>query len=141
MTDRLSTLRDLRERVRSSSNPNRELRAAVFAAVCPAPAGVWYEADGEGVSVYKRSTRVDKFPPPPILSSIDDAAALIGRCLPDWWWSCGVCRRENHASVGPEDGTEWAGKIDALDGFGANAPLALVDALLSALIAQEGRAK
>lgn len=60
-------------------------------------------------------------------TSIDAALTL----LPEgWWWSAGVCRRENHASVGSEIGTVEGELIFEM--FGSTAPLALLAAILRA---------
>lgn len=70
-------------------------------------------------------------------TSIDAALTL----LPEgWWWSAGVCRRENHASVGTEIGTVEGELI--FETFGATAPLALLAAILRARqAAQSGQAQ
>ncbi|BEV44813.1 hypothetical protein [Afipia carboxidovorans] len=60
--------------------------------------------------------------------------------LPEgWWWSAGVCRRENHASVGSEIGTVEGELI--FETFGATAPLALLSAILRARQAMQMEAR
>lgn len=49
--------------------------------------------------------------------SIDAVVAQIEAALPNWWWSVGMCKRENHAHVCPEgvdhDGYEAFGETPA----------------------------
>ncbi len=74
---------------------------------------------------------------PSYTASIDAAAMLVPS--EDWWWSCGHCKRENHATVGHEHATTI--ELDAIDGFGANVAIALCIASLRARAAFENSSR
>lgn len=66
---------------------------------------------------------------PPFTSSIDAAVTLVPR---DHWWSAGHCKREEHASVGPDP--ERGQQLDeelVTEGFGTTVAIALCIAALS----------
>lgn len=61
--------------------------------------------------------------------SVDEAGKLVE--AKGWWWTCGNCRREGHATIGPEIGS--AGPSDGIEGLAATPALALSAALVHAL--------
>lgn len=129
----MPNLSDLIARVEAASGPDRRLDAEIACAIMftdlrpaepddhkehqrgfpPSEGDIWCPT---GFLMARSYTR-----------SIDEALTL----LPEgWWWSAGVCRRENHASVGSEIGTVEGELI--FDAFGKTAPLALLAAILRA---------
>jgi hypothetical protein len=62
---------------------------------------------------------------PPFTESLDAAVMLVP---PDHWWSAGNCKREDHASVGPD---EHLAEENVCEGFGTTVAIALCIAALS----------
>lgn len=60
--------------------------------------------------------------------SVDAASAIVPK---RWWWSCGHCEREEHASVGREIATSK--EDESIDGFGATPAIALCIAAIKAI--------
>lgn len=125
-------LSDLISRVEKASGPDRDLEAEIWLACTPGATRFKrpyiHKLTGRECTVDE--TR-DKFgylvSVPRYMESLDAVLTL----LPEgWWWSAGVCRRENHASVGSEIGTVEGELI--FETFGATAPLALLAAILRA---------
>lgn len=91
-------------------------------------------------------------------SSLDAAKALVEELLPGWWWKVGTCSVSDDACVCPdfndpvhgerlranyfpiEHGGPYDGGFDVDRRPPGNLPLALIEALLTALIADEERA-
>lgn len=128
-------LEKLRDDVRICTEADRCLDARIYAACETYSKSTWLEADGASVQVYKCATRVNRISPPQYTSSIDAALALCERVLPstarfgfvqqpDSTWRATVLWVEPDESECPE-------------ADGKNAPLALLDALLSALISKD----
>lgn len=127
-------LSDLISRVEKASGPDRIIDIDVFRSLgAPLPDEFleqkidleWDEVDLCFVMPLD-GMRI-RYEPPHYTSSLDAVLTL----LPEgWWWSAGVCRRENHASVGSEIGTVEGELI--FETFGATAPLALLSAILRA---------
>lgn len=105
------TLRDLLERVERATGPDRELDRAIWKAC--------------GIDYRQSVTQ-------PITESVDAALALIGRVLPEWWWTVGQSAPTGFASA------TVARKGGTVRSVSAPTPaLALCAALLAALIEQE----
>lgn len=71
----------------------------------------------------------DKWDVPKYTASLDAAATLV----PDgYWWTCGHCKREEHASCGPDDGSDERDEEGVREGFGATPAIALCISALKA---------
>lgn len=131
----MTSLTSLIERIEAATEGSRELDVAVIFALHPEAGPYQPHCQGDEPIFWNDPYR--KMRCPEISTSIDAALTL----LPEgWWWSAGVCRRENHASVGSEIGTVEGELI--FETFGATAPLALLAAILRARqAAQSGQAQ
>jgi len=135
MTYDIETLRALRERVREATWPDRELDALIWGIEDTRPLA----AAGGDRPIYKQcpDDAVAFDSPPPFTASIDASLALVERVLPGWqhvtWggvWPYGGMAELR--SGGPE--------CFVSNGEAGTLPLAILDALLSALIEREGGA-
>jgi len=131
----MTSITSLIERIEAATEGSRELDVAVILALHPEAGPYQPHCQGDEPIFWNAPYR--KMRCPEISTSIDAALTL----LPEgWWWSAGVCRRENHASVGSEIGTVEGELI--FETFGATAPLALLAAILRARqAAQSGQAQ
>lgn len=134
-------LSDLISRVEKASGPDRDLEAEIWLACTPgATRNKWsyvHKATGRECTVDETRDATDRLIIVPFYTSSLDAVLTL---LPEgWWWSAGVCRRENHASVGSEIGTVEGELI--FETFGATAPLALLSAILRARQAMQMEAR
>lgn len=138
MTDLLA-LADLVEKL---TGPDRDLEAEIWLACTPgATRNKWsyvHKATGRECTVDETRDATNRLIIVPEYTTSIDASLTL---LPEGWlWSAGVCRRENHASVGSEIGTVEGELI--FETFGATAPLALLAAILRARQAvQSGQAQ
>ena len=132
----------LADRVEKLTGPDRDLEAEIWLACTPgATRNKWsyvHKATGRECTVDETRDATGRFITVPSFTASIEAALTL---LPEgWWWSAGVCRRENHASVGSEIGTVEGELI--FETFGATAPLALLAAILRARqAAQSGQAQ
>lgn len=158
-------LRDILERVQKATWADRGIDCDLY----PLLADDAEQADlmRRVVEHWRESNDLDCVPR--YTASIDAALALVERLLPGWWWTCGTCVLSNDASIAPA-GSRAIGpglvvnaslgpdfragpEMQALlksnpvfdegfngDRIGGNVPLAILDALLSAIIAQSGDA-
>lgn len=122
----------LADRVEKLTGPDRDLEAEIWLACTPgATRNKWsyvHKATGRECTVDETRDATDRLIIVPEYTTSIDASLTL---LPEgWWWSAGVCRRENHASVGSEIGTVEGELI--FETFGATAPLALLAAILRA---------
>jgi hypothetical protein len=136
-------LQELRERVRAATGPSRHLERTIFAAVT---SGIYTDEDNRPLV---REFGPTTLAPIPFTSSIDAALALVERVLPGWAWNLcnrdpllltekdckaySACLADKETRGGPEP---WTIDRDVYEGEGVTAALAILDALLSALIAQ-----
>lgn len=146
----LNALRDLEKRLAEAKGPDREIDRAIahaFERPWPgykhtaaddnlrAPGGAWICQDGSTTTLICANEYT---------TSLDAAIALVERVLPGWFWTCGKCKLNAHATVGPDRDGPAAHlladpKFDA--GFDADMDhgvpaLALCLAVTRALIAQ-----
>ena len=128
----MTSITSLIERIEAATGGDRELDAEIWLACTPgATRNKWsyvHKATGRECTVDETRDATGRFITVPSFTASIEAALTL---LPEgWWWSAGVCRRENHASVGSEIGTVEGELI--FETFGATAPLALLAAILRA---------
>lgn len=128
----MTSLTSLIERIEAATEGSRELDAEIWLACTPgATRNKWsyvHKATGRECTADETRDATGRFIIVPSFTASIEAALTL---LPEgWWWSAGVCRRENHASVGSEIGTVEGELI--FETFGATAPLALLAAILRA---------
>jgi len=151
----VETLRALLARVEAANGSDRELDLAIAGALVPDVICLRYN---------EVKDKNEAFTHWEYTASIDAAVALIERVLPGWWWKFGTCHLSDDACIAPDysspingerlarefplpeqrsqqmmDETgSWFGPLDG--GFdidrrpSGNVPLALIEALLTALI-------
>lgn len=123
-----SALADLKVRVDAATGPDRELDIQIVGTI----------REGAPLSEDRLGGLRTGFEPydavwPHVTSSLDAALALVERVLPGWGWHCSSPRR-GLAFEGVL--IDFAPIHTVRTGYGATAPLALLSALLSALIAK-----
>lgn len=99
----MSDISELIERVRAATGWDQELDADIAEAV-----GI--RVNRENFTRYTQEWSpfiydllgCNKHPLPNFTGSISDAVALVGRVLPGWWVTCGMCDLSGHASIGPD---------------------------------------
>lgn len=127
------TLTDLQQRVRAATGADRELDAAIYIAV----------VKGENPDDYRINQQFAHLITP-YTASLDAALALVEAKLPGWKRKLSTERHASfldyqaHAELMDRDWPDPnAGYGLVYGGHGATEPLALLDALCSALLAQE----
>lgn len=127
-------LRGLLERVKAAEGPSYALECAIGRTL-------------EGINPSHQT-------PPNYTASVDAALALVGRALPGWWVTSGLCSLSGHASIGPDYNGPAAERLKAdfppsqFDHGGFDADLspgdgphrqcyAILAALLTALLASQ----
>ena len=108
MTNTLTTLQSLRDRVANATGPDREIDSAIWEDLYhyEGPCHYW-------------------------TASIDTALAWMGRVLPGWSWGCDP---SGFVRLWKRDGSSWREGPGVL---GPTLPLAIILATLDALIAKE----
>jgi hypothetical protein len=108
MTDRLSTLIALSERVKAARRQDAELGAHIICAAI-APTGSYVEQSrfNGAWCIYLASAKLFDRPKElranfDITASIDAAAALLRLTLPGWWWKVGTCCVSDDACIAPD---------------------------------------
>jgi hypothetical protein len=108
MTDRLSTLVALSERVKAATGPDDELAAHIICAAI-APQGSYVEQSrfNGAWCIYVKGGKLFDRPKElranfDVTASIDAAAALLRLTLPGWWWNVGTCHLSDDATIGPD---------------------------------------
>jgi hypothetical protein len=133
MTDRLSTLIALSERVQAATGADRELDADIFEAFGPIDEihlRSWCKA---GRPSRPRRSYIEAWALE-YTKSIDEAAALLNRALPGWKWMASTCSGGPTASVHHErEGSSSFWKFTKV-ARAPTVPLALLSAMLDALI-------
>jgi hypothetical protein len=136
----VSGLGELLERVRSAKGPDRKVDALIEVEVRRQEAyrvglndqqRAYWTATVDGL-VYDSATRYDA---PRLSASIDAALALVERVLPGWRYDIHSPRFGRQFEGVLMDGDHASRRIDVATA--TTAPLAILAALLSALIAQE----
>jgi len=149
MSERITTLIALSERVKAATGPDIDLDLALAKALVPDVIVARHDCNsGLNVShTYWEYTL-----------KIDDAVALLKRTLPGWWWAVGTRGVSDNARIAPdydsqEHGERLKREFPYIDGRGGrlvwskfdegfdvdrrpsgNVPLALLEAMLDALI-------
>lgn len=132
-------MKDLLERVKAATGPDRELDGAL------AEAFGWRQITVDhGLRLTREWLRPDGFPlpvgtmadPPFFTASLDAALALVERALPGWSWAGGNTRRDDNkggcwAVLYDVSTVKTAGKASNANGVFATVQLAVVAALLS----------
>lgn len=152
----MSSLKTLLARIEKATGPNLATEIALALALKQAPEGFHFVEETQSWQRYV-SVRdsVELWVPPPYTASLDAVVRLVTTLLPGWGWKVGTCHVSDDAWVcpdfnDPEHGArlrdryfpiDYNGPYDA--GFDidrrppGNLPLALLEALLQALIAEE----
>ena len=124
-------MKDLIERLEKATGPDRDLDVAI------AIATGWERRTHVG-SDYTWRDPVSlgwELCPWWFTSNLNAAVRLVPE---GYWWSCGYCRRECHASVGIDPTPEESATLESEhleDGFGATVAIALCVAALKARLA------
>lgn len=130
----LRSLLELQSRVRAATGPGRELGIAIYDAL-----GIW-KIDGRKFRQETDEEIIFAQTVPDVTSSIDAALALVERVLPATLYSCGNMEYGPFCSllVPMLDRGDYIGarEIVSEPQMVTTLPLAILDALLSALIAQ-----
>lgn len=119
--ERGERLRELRERVHAAKGPDRELDVLIAQELVPDVLVLRQRKDDSGADPYTYWKYT---------GSIDAAVALVERLLPGWCWDVS------------SSGQAWVMGVDSpmrdhfIGGSPDKPPLALLDALLSTLLAQ-----
>ena len=150
-------LEALRDRVRNATGPDREIDAAL------ALLAGWTreKMKGDRSPHWRKPGRTEYYMRddlPSYTTSVDAVTALIEHMLPGWAWKIGTCSVSDDAWLVPDfncpvhgerlrqefgypekvpAGSIWDTGIDIDRRPPGNVPLALLDALLSAIIAQK----
>lgn len=115
-----TALKELEKRLSEASGPDREIDFRIaaltdeqMAADLRVADGLTYSSNGEFVLTFKSPAGklgrgfYGNHMVPQFTHSLDAAVSLCARVLPGWWWTCGKCNLNAHASVGPDrDGPE-----------------------------------